>query len=94
MSHTCHAVDCGAKVPPEMLMCRLHWFMVPKPLRDRVWQTYRAGQCDDWNPSNGYCNAAQEAVIAVAKLEGKVNIEDRPEVKLYDFFKQKETGEG
>ncbi len=87
MSHTCHAVDCKTNVPPEMFMCKRHWFMVPKPLRDRVWTTYRPGQCDDWNPSLGYCNAAQEAVIAVAKLEGKAEVNERDEVKLYNFFR-------
>jgi hypothetical protein len=26
-----------------MLMCRPHWFMVPKPLRDDVWNAYAGG---------------------------------------------------
>jgi hypothetical protein len=26
-----------------MLMCRSHWFMVPKPLRDDVWHAYAGG---------------------------------------------------
>lgn len=81
MSHTCHATACTANVPPTMWGCRRHWFMVPKAIRDRIWATYRVGQCDDKRPSRTYCEAARDAVIAVAKTEG---IE--PDTKLYDFF--------
>ena len=28
MKHTCHAKGCPVPVPPEMLMCRRHWFAV------------------------------------------------------------------
>lgn len=81
MAHHCHATNCKVNVPPEMFMCRKHWFMVPKVIRDRIWRTYRIGQCDDMNPSNAYCEAAKAGVIAVAKKEG---IE--PDTQLYDFF--------
>jgi hypothetical protein len=26
-----------------MLMCRPHWYMVPKPQRDAVWDAWRGG---------------------------------------------------
>lgn len=81
MSHTCHATGCKASVPPEMWGCKRHWFMVPKKIRDRVWATYRVGQCDDMSPSREYCLAARDAVIAVAQREGL-----EPDTKLYDFF--------
>jgi hypothetical protein len=81
MSHHCHATDCKASVPPEMWGCRKHWFMVPKPIRDRIWRTYRVGQCDDMNPSREYLLAAKEAVIAVAKREKLT-----PDTTLYDHF--------
>ena len=48
--HHCHAKHCPLLCPPERLTCPRHWFMAPKPLRDRVWATYRPGQCDDKNP--------------------------------------------
>jgi len=73
VSHTCHATDCETPVPPTMLMCRGHWRMVPKILQRRVWATYRPGQCDDWQPSAEYCQAARAAVVAVAKREGRVS---------------------
>jgi len=81
MAHHCHATACPTDVPPEMLMCRKHWRMVPRFIQLRVWRFYRVGQCDDWNPSRAYCLAAKQAVIAVAQQEG---IE--PDTKLYDVF--------
>lgn len=89
MSHTCHATGCDARVPPAMWGCRRHWYMVPKPIRDRIWATYRVGQCDDKNPSDAYCIAARDAVIAVATKEGIT-----PDTKLYDFFLAGRMGEG
>ena len=46
--HECPAPGCKASIPHHMLFCRQHWFMVPKPLRDEVWRTYRdeAGSAD------------------------------------------------
>lgn len=81
MAHTCHATGCNAHVPPEMWGCRRHWYMVPKAIRERIWATYRPGQCDDMDPSDAYCNAARDAVIAVATKEGR-----EPDTQLYDFF--------
>lgn len=81
MAHTCHATACKRTVPPQMLMCGFHWFRVPRKLRERVWETYRDGQCDTLDPSSAYCQAARAAVIAVAEKEG---IE--PDTSLYDIF--------
>lgn len=55
--------------------------MVPYLIRQRVWATYRVGQCDDLKPSVDYCLAAKDAVIAVAHKEGKT-----PDTTLYDFI--------
>lgn len=81
MAHHCHATGCNRGVPPIMLMCGFHWFMVPRKLRERVRATYRDGQCDTFNPSSDYCQAARAAVISVAEKEG---IE--PDTSLYDIF--------
>jgi len=81
MAHHCHMTNCNVSVPPEMFACRKHWFMVPKPLRDETWRTYEDGQCDTWDASSAYCQAARAAVIAVAEKEG---IE--PDTSLYDIF--------
>lgn len=85
MCGACHATKCNVRVPPEMWGCRKHWFMVPKVIRDRIWVTYRHGQCDDMRPSKAYCMAARDAVIAVAEKEG---IE--PDTRLYDRFLERE----
>lgn len=81
MAHTCHATRCETPVPPSMWGCRTHWYMVPKPLRDRIWKHYRAGQEEDWQPSREYLEAAREAVIAVAQREGL-----EPDTRVYDAF--------
>lgn len=67
--HLCHAEGCTLEVPPRMLMCRRHWFMVPKPLQARVWATYRAGQEIDKNPSGAYMEAQRAAIAAVKAKE-------------------------
>jgi hypothetical protein len=68
-AHRCHALGCTIEVPPRMLMCRRHWFLVPKALRDRVWATYRAGQERSKDPSREYLEAADAAIRAVAVKE-------------------------
>lgn len=86
MAHTCHAVACERVVPPAMLMCKTHWFKVPLALRNRVWSTYRDGQCDTFDPSSAYCQAAKAAVIAVAEKEGREIDPKDPKILLYDMI--------
>lgn len=62
MSHDCHAIACKRSIPPEMLMCRGHWYKVPKGMQAEVWRTYRDGQCDDWNITKEYAAAAKAAI--------------------------------
>ncbi len=71
MSHHCHARGCTVSVPPEMLMCRDHWFKVPHDIRAAVWQHYRPGQCDDKSPSKEWHQAADAAIGFVAAKERK-----------------------
>lgn len=84
MSHTCHAYNCNRPVPPEMFMCRPHWFSLPKPLRNNIWTAYRNGQCDDYQISRAYANAAQAAIHFLAKKEGHVLDGTELELALYD----------
>ena len=70
MTHSCHAHACEKAVPPKMFMCKRHWFMVPKPLRDAIWLTYRRGQEVDKQPTDAYLKNASEAVKMVAVKEG------------------------
>lgn len=82
MPHTCHAVECEVAVAPQMLMCRRHWFMVPLKLRNRVWATYQDGQCDTFDPTSAYCQAAK---AAVAEKEGRTIDPKHPKILLYDM---------
>ncbi len=43
MTHKCPKQGCNQQIPQHMLACKRHWFEVPKPLRDAIWQTYRSG---------------------------------------------------
>lgn len=70
-THRCHATGCRVVVPPEMLMCRAHWARVPREIQRRVWGAYRKGQCDDMRPSRAWLDAADDAIAAVAALEGR-----------------------
>lgn len=68
-AHVCHATRCTVQVPPKMLMCRRHWYMVPKPLRDAVWAAYVPGQEIRKDPTDEYMAAQQQAVLAVEEGE-------------------------
>lgn len=67
--HLCHAEDCDVEVPPRMLMCSLHWRMVPRDLQRRVWATYVKEQETRKNPTREYMLAARAAIEAVAQKE-------------------------
>lgn len=71
MAHTCHAEGCQRAVPRKMLMCGTHWRMVPRPLQDDVWDTYVSGQEERMDPTPAYLYAANAAVEAVARKEGR-----------------------
>lgn len=60
MAHKCHWPGCPKEVPPSMWGCKPHWFKLPKPMRDRIWATYRPGQEITKTPSTAYLEAAQE----------------------------------
>lgn len=81
MSHHCHATSCSIIIPPEMFMCKKHWFRLPKIMRGEIWRTYREGQCDDMNPSFEYCYIAKRCVLYLAELEGI-----KSDTRLYDLF--------
>ena len=68
--HHCHALRCKVEVPPELHMCRAHWFSVPKSLRDQLWATYGPGQEITKDPSSEYLEAAAACIRAAAEREG------------------------
>lgn len=68
--HTCHAFKCESWVPPKMFMCKKHWYMVPKALRNLVWRFYEPGQEIRMDLSPEYLETVAEAIRVVAKKEG------------------------
>jgi hypothetical protein len=40
----CPVPGCGEPIDPSRLMCRRDWYLVPKPMRDQVWCTWRSGE--------------------------------------------------
>jgi hypothetical protein len=40
----CPVPGCREQIDSSRLMCRRHWYLVPKQIRDRVWATWRSGQ--------------------------------------------------
>lgn len=69
-NHVCHATGCDTQVPPRMLMCRKHWFMVPREIQAQVWAKYVLGQEIRKDPTPEYLEAMIEAIRAVEKKEG------------------------
>lgn len=70
-AHTCHWPGCDKQVPPAMWGCSVHWFRLPKALRDEVWRAYRPGQEKDMHPSSEYLEVAKrvEAWILTNSLD-------------------------
>lgn len=40
MTHPCPIEGCSIAVPPDVFMCARHWRMVPRPLRDAIYEDY------------------------------------------------------
>jgi hypothetical protein len=58
--HTCHWPGCTVQCRPAFWGCRKHWYMLPKHLRDAIWQAYRPGQEVDATPSQSYMEVARK----------------------------------
>jgi hypothetical protein len=69
-----------------MLMCRKHWFMVPRKIQALVWKHYRPGQEIDKNPSEDYVLVQRSAVWAVFVAEGGCLISEVPEIGSRHFM--------
>ena len=58
--HECHWPKCESQVPPAKWGCYKHWMMLPKYLRDKIWETFKPGQEINMTPSREYVKAARE----------------------------------
>lgn len=68
-THRCPIARCSRQIDLSRLMCRLHWYLVPKGLRDQVWATWRSGQGAS---SSEHRDAVHKAVIAVLSAVGEI----------------------
>jgi len=59
---SCPIPECTRDIDLSRLMCRRHWYTVPKELRDRVWATWRSGQ---GAYSGEHQDAVRQAISAV-----------------------------
>ena len=57
----CQVPRCDEQIDPSRLMCRGHWYRVPKQLRDRVWATWQSGH---GTSSSEHQRAVRRAVAA------------------------------
>ena len=65
----CPIPRCGYQIDPSRLMCRLHWYLVPKEVRDQVWASWRSGQ-GAFSREHG--EAVHQAVVAVLAAVGQI----------------------
>lgn len=62
MTHLCPARKCPREVPDHLLMCGIHWRMVPAPLGRAVYAAYDHGA----GLGSAELTAAQDAAIRAA----------------------------
>lgn len=66
-THKCPIPHCDCLISQHMLMCRLHWQLVPQDLRRRVYSGWNEGRV-----RTGYLQARREAIRSVNfKLGGR-----------------------
>lgn len=70
MSHSeCPIEGCDAGRATNQLMCKPHWYKVPKELRDKVWRTARRMWSDLPGGDEEWTEARDEAIRAVEEKE-------------------------
>lgn len=73
MGHKCHTMGCDVEVDPKMLMCKTHWFELPRADRQLVWKLYVPGQEITKTPSVAYVEAVQRIILRQAERLGLIN---------------------
>lgn len=46
---TCGTPSCDEQIPRGRLMCRPHWFALPRPLREAINSAWRERRIRDWS---------------------------------------------
>jgi hypothetical protein len=71
--HPCPAARCMRLVSMTKLMCRQHWFMVPKPLRDDERNAWAGGMGAG---SSAHRNAIMAAIAVVNEKLRQTGLDD------------------
>ena len=71
MPHTCHWPGCPVEVGPTLWGCPRHWYLLPRPLRARIWAAYRPGQEVTFDPSEAYLEAARDVQRWIHEYEAR-----------------------
>ncbi len=105
MSHHCHAFGCDRKCPPQWLMCRACWALVPAEIQDEVNRTVamRGAKPDaTWAPWWRAQAMAKAAVREIVEggwggrgdwLSSQMALADRLETTETSATREKETTE-
>jgi hypothetical protein len=66
-ARACSAPGCSIEVPRGKLMCRPHWFALPRPLRTEINAAWREGRIRDWSAN---CLSARSFLAGDATQKG------------------------
>lgn len=66
--HQCKAIGCTKIVPKQLLMCLMHWRMVPVYLRGVIYKNYRR---EDKESARLWLDAVHEAIEIVFEADSK-----------------------
>lgn len=58
-----------------MLCCKSHWYALPKPLRDAIWDEYTSGQENTKTPTLRYLAVQRLSIAFLARADVVVHAE-------------------
>jgi hypothetical protein len=69
----CNAEGCERAIKDGLLMCSMHWYMVPQALRSEVWEAWREG-AGAGTPA--HTMAINRAILAVSVKSGRSTFQE------------------
>lgn len=79
MADECPIDGCDKPRKENQLMCKWHWYQVPKELRDKVWRLAKKMWRDEPDATTGYQNWSEARDEAIHAVEAKED--ERAEAK-------------
>ncbi len=68
--HECAAPGCHAQIPPHLVMCQRHWFMLPRGTRQAINDVYQRGPTGGRSTDPRFLALVQDAAAWLAEHEG------------------------